>query len=75
MYKLILTLFIFALISGCSQEAEEKMADTAGGESMEKASTVKDKVSDSEYSKKYGSAMKKAMSAKKNNESDTVDKH
>lgn len=68
MYRLIITLFIIALIAGCGQEAEETAgADTTNGtEEMtasSDASTVKDKVSDSEYSKKYGAAMKEAMAS------------
>lgn len=70
MYRLIITLFIIALISGCSQETEETAdaGTTNGTEEMatsSDASTVKDKVSDSEYSKKYGAAMKEAMASKK----------
>lgn len=68
MYKLIITLFIVALVFGCGQEVEETASTTTGAEetmTSSDASTVKDKVSDSEYSKKYGAAMKEAMGSKK----------
>lgn len=76
MYKLVITLFIVVLIFGCSQETEETTSTTSTTTSAEEtmtssdASTVKDKVSDSEYSKKYGAAMKEAMGAKKEESSE-----
>ena len=75
MYKLVITLFIVVLIFGCSQEqeAEETASTTTRAEetmTSSDASTVKDKVSDSEYSKKYGAAMKEAMGAKEEESSE-----
>ena len=60
MHKLIVILCASALMLGCSQESGTGEADSEANV----PSTVKDNVSDSEYSKKYGAAMKQAMSKK-----------
>ncbi len=60
MRRLILVLFVFALMAACSSEDSADSADSSSNSKA--AATAQDKVSDSEYSKKYGAAMKQAMS-------------
>ena len=62
MRSLILVLFASALLIACSGEKSEESAVVGGDTSSEL--TAQDKVSDSEYAKKYGAAMKQAMSQK-----------
>lgn len=61
MRRLILVLFASALLVACSGEKSEESVEA---DDTSAASTAQDKVSDSEYSKKYGAAMKQAMSQK-----------
>ena len=61
MRRLILVLFASALLVACSGEKSEEPVET---DDTSAASTAQDKVSDSEYAKKYGAAMKQAMSQK-----------
>lgn len=61
MRRSILVLFASALLVACSGEKSE---ETAEADDTSAALTAQDKVSDSEYSKKYGAAMKQAMSKK-----------
>ncbi|MDE0250760.1 MAG: hypothetical protein OXK72_07115 [Gammaproteobacteria bacterium] len=61
MRRSILVLFASALLVACSGEKSEEAAEA---EDTSAALTAQDKVSDSEYSKKYGAAMKQAMSKK-----------
>ncbi|MCY4642460.1 MAG: hypothetical protein OXC41_07170 [Gammaproteobacteria bacterium] len=63
MRSLILVLFASALLIACSGEKSEESAVVGGDTSSEL--TAQDKVSDSEYAKKYGAAMKQAMSQEK----------
>ena len=63
MRSLILVLFASALLIACSGEKSEESA-VVGGDTRSEL-TAQDKVSDSEYAKKYGAAMKQAMSQKK----------
>ena len=64
MRRLILVLFVSALMVACSSEESEDTANTASD--TKAAATAQDKVSDSEYAKKYGAAMKQAMSKDEN---------
>lgn len=65
MHKFIIILFVTALMLSCSQPAQEKTADV---DDTSNAPTAKDNVSDSEYSKRYGAAMKNAMAASESDE-------
>ncbi len=72
MRQLTTILFISALIFGCGQEqAMEEQADKA--DSTAKEATAKDKVSTSDYKKKYESAMQEAMAAAKQKQAEVAE--